>query len=200
MITIPELRAIAIEAYKTMTRMPKPSGPAGSAGYWPEYPGMYADERTRYRVIPKAYEISRMDKLFDAINKLEREGERRAIFEWMEIQCSKRMTIRGEAQKLGLLEHQYRKSIDGIFQKVAVHYNINPGSMSFTPVEHYDETGHNGSTSDEARPAKQPTHWLETGYKPRASDEVPQRQHHMKAMLARAAERMGEAQGRQRVE
>lgn len=202
MITIPELRAIAIEAYKTMTRMPNDEGkPSQKSGYTLEYPGMHADELTQCRTIPDSHQISRMEKFFDALNRLESEGERKAIHQWMKIQNTKGLTIGFEARKLGLLEHGYRKSINAIFQKVIVHYNINPGSMLFTPVEHCDETGHNGSTSDEARPDKQPTHWLDKGFKPHAANEVPQRQHHMRAMLARAEERrMGEAQNRQRAE
>lgn len=200
MITIPELRAIAIEAYATMQKMPSGYGPSAGAGYVLEYPGMYAAELTRVRILPTAYEISRMDKLFDAVNKLESEQERKEINRWMEIQNAKHLTIGFEAKKLGLREHEYRKTINAIFQKVAVHYNINPGSMLFTPVEHCDEMGDNESTSDEARPRDYPTFYRDETAKPRAEDETPKRQHHMRAMLTQAYERMGEAQRRQRVE
>ena len=91
---------------------------------------------------------------------------------------------------MGLKEHEYRREIDAIFQKVIVHLRINSQLMSFAPVEQCEEMGDKQSSSDEQRE----TFWLEENSKPRASDETPKRLNCLRSMLERSAERMGIAQ------
>lgn len=195
-VDIPQLRSIAIEAIETVQRLPESAKMPSVKTCWPEWTRDSAGETFPVRLLPSADQISRADRFFEALNRLESEVERKEIYAWGRVQTSRNATIRGYADKMGLREHEYRRSIDKIFQKVAVHFNRNPGSLLFAPVEHREEMGHKQPTSHEARA----THWMAEDAKPRASDETPQRQNCMRAMLARTAERMGEAQGRQRAE
>lgn len=188
-ITISELRAVAIEATETMHRLPASFGPSQKLGYWPDIQGEpikdYAPDRTVVRVLPTSDQISRMERFYEALNRLESEDDRKEIYQWAAIQTSRNRTIRGYADKMGLREHEYRRAIDKIFQKVAVHFRINSALMSFAPVEQCREIGDKRSSSPEAYAG----HWMAEDAKPRASDETPNRQNCMRSMLARAAER-----------
>lgn len=191
MIDIPQLRAICVEAMETSERLPEQNRPTGTTKtYWPEWTREDAGETFPVRLLPSADQISLADRFFEALNKLESEYERKQIYTWGRIKTSRNRTIRGYAEKMGLREHEYRREIDGIFQKVARHFRIGTVTIRSIPVEQAEEMGHKTSTSDEARAS----HWMADGAKPRADYEIPERQNCMKAMLARAAERMGEAQ------
>lgn len=195
MITLPELRAIAVEAWETIETLPASSMPRVKT-CWPEWEREDAGETFPVHLLPGAEQISRAERFFDAVNKLDTQAKRSAIYNWIKVKTSRNRTIRGYSEKMGFREHQYRTWIDTIFQEVAVHIRINSGAMVFEEVEQPQEISDKRSTSDEARAS----HWMADNAKPRASDEIQDRQNCLKAMLARSAERMGEAQRRQRVE
>lgn len=189
MITIPELRAVAIEAWETIETLPASSMPRVKT-CWPEWTREDAGETFPVRLLPGSDQITRAERFFDAVNKLDTQAKRSAIHNWIKVKVSRNRTIRGYSEKMGLREHTYRTWIDTIFQEVAVHYLPNSTLTTFKEVEHPEEISDKRSTSDEQRE----TFWMAEDAKPRASDETPNRQNCLRSMLERSAERMGIAQ------
>lgn len=196
MITVPELRGVCVEAFETMKRLPAVNGPSTRLGYWPETMfERHTDWKTgsnRVRLHPTSAQISSMDRFFDAVNRLPKEADRKAIFEWGLVKTSRNMTIRGFAEKMGLLEHQYRRKIDEIFQKLAVNYNTDKMLMSSIIVEQSAEMRDTGSPSrnawDDGLLSK--GHW----------SSKPTKRQLVQLALARSAKRVGRSPDRQRAE
>lgn len=196
MITIPEIRAIAIEAWETIETMPESARMPSVKTCWPEWTRDDAGETFPVRLLPSAEQIGRAERFFDAVNMLDTQAKRSAIYNWIKVKTSRNRTIRGYSEKMGLREHQYRSWIDNIFQEVAGKFRPNPGLMVPGEVEHTPEISDKRSTSDEARP----NFWMAGNAKPRAIDETPNRQNCMRAVLARTVERVGHSPDRQRAE
>lgn len=201
MITIPEIRAIAIEAWETVETMPETARMPSVKTYWPEWTRDDAGETFPVRLLPSAEQIGRAERFFDAVNRLDTQAKRSAIHQWIKVKVSRNCTVRGYSEKMGLREHQYRSWIDKIFQEVADNFRPNPGLMVFEEVEPTPKISDKRSTSDEARPNwwVNQNRWMAEGAKPRAEAE-PNIQNCMKAMLARAAIRNGHSPDRQRAE
>lgn len=195
-VTIPQLRSIAVEAWETMEALPDKSAMRRVKTCWVEWTRDDAGETFPVRLLPSAEQIGRAERFFDAVNKLDTQAKRSAIHQWIKVKVSRNRTIRGYSEKMGLREHQYRSWIDDIFQEVAGNFRINSGLMLAGEVEPAPETSDKRSFSNDPRP----NFWMAEDAKPRAIDETPNRQNCMRAMLARAAERVGHSPDRQRAE
>ena len=153
---IPGMRSTLIEAMLTMRNMRERWGPKAYGNSMPEYVReAWKDappDTNKVMVHPSSEQISRMEAMFDLINQRLEEDERRHLYQWARVQVSKRATIRGISKKLGMKEHEYRRLIDKIFQKLIVHWGSMKALRLFTPVEQAQESGQFREKSDVARP------------------------------------------------
>lgn len=120
MTTITELKDRCLEAHNTFSRMQVRVGPSGYSAYWPEMPWVWGDDKQKLhrplRFVPSAATITRANEFSGWVNANLNEEQRKLIREWAHLKTSKNATIRGYCKKIGILEHNYRRRIDEIFQ------------------------------------------------------------------------------------
>lgn len=164
---LPGMRSDFIEAMHTIRRLRISVGPKAYGNSMPEYiKEAWKDappDKTKVIVIPGADEIARMEACFDVVNANLNEADRHEIYTWGRVQTSRNATIRGFAEKMGLKEHQYRRKIDEIFQKLVVHWENNRILRLSTHVELSEKQGYESAKSDDLRTK---THWMADDAKP----------------------------------
>lgn len=156
---IPGMRTIFIEAMQTIRAVrTERIGPKAFGNSMPAYVHeMWKDappDGTKVVVLPTSESIAVMEALFDLVNECLTEAERKDLYQWGRIQVSKYATIRRYAAKIGLKEHEYRRKIDAIFQKLLVHWNGKRALRLYANVEQARESGQKREKSDVARPRR----------------------------------------------
>lgn len=147
----------AVETFRRMNRLGGRVGPSTKSGYWPDIvreikKGDRAPEVTRVFVFPTAVDIQRAEEFLGWINTYLTEDERNHVHNWAYLKTSANATIRGWCEKMGLLEHNYRRRINAIFQKLAFTVSHNAGVMCSLVVDDDEEIEENRASS--GRPAR----------------------------------------------
>lgn len=140
MTTIPELKDRCIETAETFRKLRIKVGPGSKSGYWPEFQfdrtKDYAPDKTKIIVIPSSIDIQRAEEFSGWVNRHLNEEERKSLHQWAKLKTSPNRTIRGFCKKIGMLEHNYRRHIDAIFQKLLFTvYGISPSLCSISVDE-----------------------------------------------------------------
>lgn len=152
---LPAMRAEFIDAMQTIRRLRITVGPKAYGNSMPEYLHEFwkdaHPEKTRIIVRPSSEQIARMEAVFEVVNETLCEEDRHQVYQWGRIQVSRHATIREFSAKLGMKEHEYRRQIDKIFQKLVDRWKVKPALRLSTNVEQPKESGQKTSRSDETR-------------------------------------------------
>lgn len=144
MTTIPELKDRCIEAAETFRKMKIRVGPGSKSGYWPEFQFErtkdYAPETTRVIVLPSSIEIQRAEEFAGWVNRFLSEPDRKAIHHWARLKTSPNRTIKGYCARIGMQEHNYRREIDEIFQKLLFNVYGISAALCSTSVDATEKT------------------------------------------------------------
>ena len=119
--TIETMKQRALTAWQTMRRLHVGRvGPSQSLTYWPEHILDYPNPR-QFRRIPTSGEIADADDVQDMANRRLSEVERKDLWQWCRLKdrSEKGSSIQNYCDKYGLKEHNYRRHIDKLFQKLA---------------------------------------------------------------------------------
>lgn len=125
MTTITELKDRCLEAADTIRKLERTGGkvgPSTKSGFWPEFQfdrtKDYAPDKTKIIVIPSAVDIQRAEQFTSWVNTYLVEDQRSDLRQWVYLKTHPNASIRGWCKKIGILEHNYRRRIDEIFQRL----------------------------------------------------------------------------------
>lgn len=174
MTTPQSMKDRCIEAVETFRGLRIRVGPSSKSGFWPEFQfdrtKDYAPDTTRIIRLPTAIEIQHAEQFTGWVNTYLDEQERKDIWQWGTLKVLPHRTIRGYCEKIGLREHEYRRQINRIFQKLAFTVSGNSAVLCSLSVDDNENTGENRASSgriarvkgievyrpDEARPEHLP--------------------------------------------
>lgn len=174
MTTPQSMKDHCIEAVETFRGLRIRVGPSSKSGFWPEFQfdrtKDYAPDTTRIIRLPTAIEIQHAEQFTGWVNTYLDEQERKDIWQWGTLKVLPHRTIRGYCEKIGLREHEYRRQINRIFQKLAFTVSGNSAVLCSLSVDDNENTGENRASSgriarvkgievyrpDEARPEHLP--------------------------------------------
>lgn len=179
MITIPEMKERCIEAAETFRRLRIKVGPGTKSGFWPEVARQhgkdYPDDRTRVIVLPTAIEIQRAEEFSGWVNSSLDEQDRKDLRQWVALKTSRNATIRGYCKRIGLLEHNYRRKIDLVFERLTFTVFGDAAVSCSTGVDDDRNPGQNRAPSE--------TFWRD--------DAQFRRRQMVQRLLARTGKRIG---------
>lgn len=151
-LTAKDMQERAIEALETYRSLRVNVGPSSKSGYWPDIVGELdkgdrAPEETRVIRIPTAAEIAGAERFTGWVNAYLGEEDRKEVWTWARLKVIRSRTIRGFCEKMGLREHEYRRRIGKIFQKLASSVSGNPALLRSASVDDPAESGEKRASS-----------------------------------------------------
>lgn len=179
MTTIPEMKDRCIEAAETFRKMQVAVGPTKYAAYWPEMPWVWGDDKQKLhrplKWVPTSSMIARAEQFAGWVNAGLDEEDRKTLHQWAALKTSRNATIRGYCKRIGLLEHNYRRKIDEVFERLTFTVFGNLALSCSSGVDDDAKSGENGAPSE--------TFWRD--------DETFRRRKMIQGLLAKSQQRIG---------
>lgn len=180
------MKARAIEAMDVIRAIPGYVGPGGANGYWPEHLRDYADNDAKPKFRPSADQIARCDQFTTWVSRLDTAKERENVWQWAFIKAVHSKTVRGHCINCGLKEHEYRRQISSIFQKLARISGIKQEMRPNADVDAIIIQSEKAPSSEKSR-----THWMDETAKPVHDPDCDSHKALIKRLLKKQQNRVG---------
>lgn len=163
-----------IEAAETIQALPRADRPKAFGSAWPDTISKYGNGMP-YRYVPSPGAISRMQEVWNWINELDSELDRKFIYGYAAVKVQKGATISGFAEKNGIQTRGIQRQINKHCQTLADNLNKNSTFLeTFTEPEvsqNSEDHATNRSTSGEER-KKDIYSWMAPDAKPKLDPKI----------------------------